>query len=174
MKKKLLFKNSTQYSKKAYNKFNQFHNNNNVLKYELFTVLIIILLIYCIVTTIKGKVIPLAVLFLLALIFFVIHRFFGPIRIYKKEVTKKAITKTQTFNFYFYDKFFKVRDNLDFHKQFYFKLHKVYETDEFFYLYIDKQYSFIVDKSGFTKGTSEEFSNFIRKKILFKYKNSAE
>lgn len=174
MKKKLLFKNSTQYSKKAYNKFNQFHNNNNVLKYELFTLLIIIMLIYCIVTTIKAKVISLAILFASVLVSFIIYRFFGPIRIYKKEVKKKAITKAQTFNFYFYDKYFKIRDNIDFHKQYYFKLHKVYETDEFFYLYIDKQYSFLVDKSGFTKGTPQEFSDFIKKKVLFKYKNSAE
>lgn len=174
MKKKLLFKNATQYSKKAYNKFNQFHNNNNVLKYELFTVLIIILLIYCIIATIKAKIVPLAILFTSVLIGFIIYRFFGPIRIYKKEVKKKAITKAQTFNFYFYDKYFKIRDNLDFHKQYYFKLHKVYETDEFFYLYIDKQYSFLVDKSGFTKGTPQEFSDFIKKKVLLKYKNSAK
>ena len=174
MKKKLLFKNATKYSKKAYNQFNQFHNNNNILKYELFTLLIILLLIYCIVATIKAKVIPLAILFVLTLIGFVIYRFFGPIRIYKKEVTKKAITKTQTFNFYFYDKYFKIRDNLDFYNQSYFKLHKVYETNEFFYLYVNKQYSFIIDKSGFTKGTSKEFSDFIKKKVLFKYKNSAK
>ena len=174
MKKKLLFKNTTQYSKKAYNQFNQFHNNNNVLKYELFTVLIIILLIYCIVTTIKARIIPLVLLFILILISFVIYRFFGPIRIYKKEVKKKAITKTQSFNFYFYDKYFKIKDNLNFYKQSYFKLHKVYETDEFFYLYVNKQYSFIIDKSGFTKGTPQEFSDFIKKKVLLKYKKSAE
>ena len=174
MKKKLLFKNSTKYSKMAYNKFNQFHNKNNVLKYELFTLLIIILLIYCIVATIKAKVVSLMLLFLAALIGFIIYRFFGPIHIYKKEVTKKVITKTQTFSFYFYDKYFKIRDNLDFYKQFYFKLHKVYETNEFFYIYIDKQHSFLVNKSGFTKGTPEEFSDFIKKKVLFKYKNSAE
>ena len=63
------WQNATQYSKKAYNQFNQFHNNNNILKYELFTVLIIILLIYCIVTTIRAKVIPLVILFFITLSF---------------------------------------------------------------------------------------------------------
>ena len=64
------------------------------------------------------------------------------------------------------------RDKLDFDKISYFRLYKVYETPKYFYLYLTKQYSFIIDKEGFTQGDAKEFSKFIKNKLLwFKYKN---
>ena len=59
MKKKLLFKNATQYSKKLYDEFTRFHNDKNSLSYDLFTVSILILLIFCIAETIKSKIVVL-------------------------------------------------------------------------------------------------------------------
>ena len=67
MKKKLLFKNTTQYSKKLYDEFTRFHTNKNFLVYEIFTVFIIILLMYCIFATLKEKFIMLGILFILIL-----------------------------------------------------------------------------------------------------------
>ena len=169
MKKKLFFKNSTKYSKKVYDEFTRFHNDKNSLTYDLFTLFILILLIYCLVMTIKNKIVFLAIIFSLTLLIFVGYRLFNPFFFYKKEVNKKAVSKEKTFKFYFYDKYFKIRDNLDYDTIYYFRLHKVYETNNFFYLYFDKKYSFIVDKSGFSQGTAEEFSKFIKNKMLFKY-----
>ena len=37
--------------------------------------------------------------------------------------------------------------------------------------YISRDYAFIVSKLGFTKGTSQEFSAFIKKKVFTKYKD---
>ena len=169
MKKKLLFKNSTKYSKKVYDEFTRFHNDKNSLSYDLFTIFIIVLLIYCLVMTIKNKIVFLAVIFGVALIVWVAYRLFNPVFFYKKEVNKKDVSKEKTFKFYFYDNYFKIRDNLDYNTIYYFRLHKVYETKNFFYLYFDKKYSFIVDKSGFSQGTAEEFSKFIKNKMWLKY-----
>lgn len=179
MKKILLFKNSTQYSKKLYDDFTRFHNEKNSPSYDAFTVFILILLIYCIFATIKARIIPLAVTFILSFLVFIGYRLFGPIYLYKKECNKKAITKEQTFKFYFYDTYFKVRNNLDYDKIPYLKLNKVYETEKYFYLYLTKKYSFIVNKTCFSQGTTEEFSAFIKSKMKFKYskyakKNSAK
>jgi len=180
MKKKLLFKNATQYSKKLYDDFTRFHNNKNSLAYDCFTIFILILLVYCIFATIRAKIGLLAILFVLVLITFVVYRLFNPIYLYKKEVKTKAITKEKTFNFYFYDKYFKIRDNLNFDKISYLRLYKVYETQKYFYLYLTKKYSFIINKDGFTQGTAEEFSSFIKNKMWIKYskcentKNSAK
>ena len=180
MKKKLLFKNATQYSKKLYDDFTRFHNSKNSLAYNCFTISILIMFSYCIFATIREKITLLAILFVLALIIFVGYRLFNPIYLYKRELKTKAIAKEQTFNFYFYDKYFKVRDNLNFDKISYFRLHKVYETPKYFYLYLTKKYSFIINKEGFRQGTNEEFSNFIKNKMWFKYskcettKNSAK
>ena len=116
---------------------------------------------------IKFKTVSL--LFVVILIVFAGYRIFNPIYLYKKEVKKKAITKEKLFNFYFYDKYFKVRDNLNSDKIPYFSLYKVYETRKYFYLYLTKKYSFIIEKEAFTLGTSEEFSNFIKNKMWIKY-----
>ncbi len=169
MKKQLLFKNTTQYSKKLYDEFTRFHNDKNNLYYEIFTIFILILLVYCLIETIKSKLVVLSIVFILALIIFTCYRLFNPILIYKKEVKNKAIAKSDTFKFYFYNNYFKVRDKLNFDKVSYFRLYKVYETDKYFYLYLTKRYSFIINKEGFTQGTAEEFSTFIKNKMLFKY-----
>ena len=169
MKKQLLFKNTTKYSKKLYNQFNQFHNKKFSLSYDLFTIFILILLIYCLVVTIRNKLIFLALIFTLTLIGFVGYRVFSPMLFYKKEVNKKTITKEKSFRFYFYDNYFKIREDLNYDKIYYFKLYKVFETKNFFYLYYNKKYSFIVDKSGFSQGTPQEFSKFIKNKMWLKY-----
>lgn len=169
MKKKLLFKNTTQYSKKLYDEFTRFHNNKNSLSYDCFSIFILIMFIYCIYATIKAKFIILAILFIIMLIIFIGYRIFNPVFLYKKEVKTKAITKEQSFSFYFYDTYFKIRDNLDFNKMYYFRLYKVYETKKYFYLYANKKYSFILSKNGFTQGTVEEFSKFIKDKVWIKY-----
>ena len=172
MKKKLLFKNSTQYSKKLYDIFINFHRNKFSLKYDLFTIFILILLIYCLIMTIINKIILLSITFALVIIIFVSYRLLGPIFFYKKEVRKKAITKEKVFKFYFYDRYFKIRDNLNYDTIPYFRLYKVFETKNFFYLYFNKKYSFIIDKAGFTQGTAEEFSDFIKSKMWIKYTNT--
>ena len=169
MKKRLLFKNSTKYSKNLYDEFTHFHDSKNSLAYNLFTIFILILLIYCLVMTIKSKIVFLSILFTLVLIVFICYRLVNPIFLYKKEVTKKSIVKEKTFKFYFYDNYFKIRENLNYDIIRYLKLYKVFETEKYFYLYFNKNYSFIVDKSGFTQGTSEEFSKFIKSKMWLKY-----
>ena len=50
--------------------------------------------------------------------------------------------------------------------------HPIYETNKFFYLYIDNERAFLVNKDGFIRGSSSDFSKFIQKRCLFKYKNS--
>lgn len=179
MKKKLLFKNSTKYSQKLYDDFTHFHNEKNSASYDVFTIFILILLIYCIIATIKAKVIFLTVTFIISFLVFIVYRLFGPIYLYKKESNKEAVTEQQTFKFYFYNSYFKVRDNLESDKISYFKLRRVYETKKYFYLYLTKKYSLIISKASFTQGTAEEFSNFMKTKMKFKYskhitKNSAK
>ncbi len=169
MKKKLLFKNSTQYSKKLYDEFTRFHNEKFSFSYNIFTIFILVLLIYALIVTMKNKIIFLAIVFALSILGFSTYRFFSPMMFYKKEVSKKSVTKEKIFKFYFYDKYFKIRDNLNYDIIPYFRLYKVFETTNFFYLYFTRKYSFIIDKAGFTQGTAEEFSKFIKDKMWIKY-----
>ena len=67
-----------------------------------------------------------------------------------------------TFNFY------KFYFEIDKTRVYYFKLHKVFETKDYFYLYLDEDTAFLVSKSGFKLGTPKDFSEFIKKKCIFK------
>ena len=55
-------------------------------------------------------------------------------------------------------------------KHHYFKIYKVLETETHFYIYIARDYAFIVDKNGFIDSNSDEFKKFIQKKVKLKYK----
>ena len=50
----------------------------------------------------------------------------------------------------------------------YYKLYKVFETEHYFYLYINKNYSFVLSKDGFNIGSSKDFYKFIKRKIWYK------
>ena len=49
-------------------------------------------------------------------------------------------------------------------------LHKIYETPDFFYLYITRENAFLVSKDSFSLGTKEDFSKFLKNKCRLKYK----
>lgn len=170
MSNNMLFKNHTKYSKKNYNLFIQFHNGKFGLIYDLYTITIVILLLYCFITTIKKKMILLSILFFIAICIFIIYRIFQPLYSYKKQTKSKTISKENEIVLYFYERFFKVREKKNIARVRYWQLHKVYETNEFFYLYLTKKNAILVDKKGFSLGNLDEFSNFIKNKAKFKYK----
>ena len=87
-----------------------------------------------------------------------------------KDYHSDKITKEQSFTFSFYDKYFKVYTKKEYSIIYYREIYKIFETDTFFYLYLDSSHSLLLDKSGFKKGTPLDFRNFIKKKCPFKYK----
>lgn len=169
-KNKMLFKNHTKYSKKNYNSFIKFHNGKFGLIYDAYTLFVLILLIYCFVTSLKGQAYMLSVVFFIAMIAFVSYRIFEPLQLHKKQIKSNTISKENEIIFYFYEKTFKIREKAKMVRIYYWQLHKVYETENFFYLYLSKRYAVLVDKSGFTLGTSQEFANYMKKKLKLKYK----
>ena len=52
----------------------------------------------------------------------------------------------------------------------YWKLYKIFENEDYFYLYLDKTHAFLLSKQGFDIGTPEEFREFIKKKCIFKFR----
>lgn len=94
-----------------------------------------------------------------------------PISEVSKDFKSDKIQKEKEFTFVFYEKEFKVRDKINYETIKYRNLHKVFETKYFFYLYGDKTHAYLLDKSGFTKGTVDEFSNFMKKKFLWRFKS---
>ena len=56
----------------------------------------------------------------------------------------------------------------------YLQIHKVFETEKYFFLYLDEKSSLILNKEGFDIGTAEEFSKFIKGKALLKYRKESK
>ena len=89
----------------------------------------------------------------------------------KKKKEKKKKQKNKEFTFFFYEKYIKIKCKRQFERMHYFEIKKIFETEENFFLYLDKKHSLILDKDGFDVGTSEGFSEFIKRRCPFKYSN---
>jgi len=88
-----------------------------------------------------------------------------PAKRYQKTKKKFAQSKETTVTINFYKFYFKIEQKV----YPYLKLYKVFETKEYFYLYVNEENAVLVNKKGFKIGTTEEFTEFIKKKCLFKY-----
>ena len=167
----ILFKNKTKYTKEIYEKYLQFHQNKFGDKYKFITILIILLLSFCIVTNFRCSNYDTGFVLIIFLVLFCFNRFFYPIKKVEKELKTEKFKNEKEFTFIFYDSFFVISDKKNSEKIKYWKLHRIYETKEFFYLYINKDHAFLLDKSSFTKGDTSDFLKFLRKKFGLKYKN---
>ena len=167
---KLLFKNTTKYTKKNYDEFLNFHSEHYKYWYLLYTIFISCIIIFIIAFQVKIHNISISLIFCISLTLFILWRIFHPISEVKKEYESETIQEEKSFTFKFYEKKFFVLNLRSISEANYSDLYKVFETDTFFYLYIDKRHSLLLKKDCFTKGTSYDFSTFIKKKCWYKYK----
>ena len=162
---KPLFKNVTRYTQKNYQQFVRFHNNKFNARYMLYTFIMSLLILYCVILNVLQKNIWFVLIFILILLGFLFIRICIPSIRYKKACNQYKNGKSDTFAFTFYNHFFTIGKI----RYYYFKLHKVYETKDYFYLYFDEDNAALVSKNGFKLGKPNDFSDFIKKKCLLKY-----
>jgi len=166
---KILFENKTKYNKQVYNDFLKFHQAKYGTKYKIYTLLIIILLLFCSIINFKYSNYMVGFIYILALIIFFLYRFFNPVKKVSKELKSEKIKKEIEFTFTFYNDYFCVSDGNKFEKNKYWKLYRIFEDSKFFYIYANKEYAFILEKSNFVVGNKKDFITFIKKKLLFKF-----
>ena len=165
-----LFENRTTYNKDTYIEFIQFHNKTYSFSYTAYTIFWVFLFIIAIYLSFSSQNRLQGLVLTLALICFVTYRIYRPKRIVDKEMKSDKISDNNTNTFIFFDKNFEVTNNNGSFKFKYFMLHKIFETNDFFYLYVNKENAFLVAKDSFTFGTPEDFSKFVKNKCKFKYK----
>lgn len=165
---KLIFKNKTKYTKQVYANFLQFHQNKYGIKYKFTTILTILILSFFIITNLQYSNYPTVFLVVIALVLFCLHQFFYPIKKVEKELKTEKFEKEKEVTYKFYEKFFVISEGMKTEKMKYSKLHRVFEAENFFYLYINIDHAFLLDKSTFTKGNTSEFLKFLRKKTFYK------
>lgn len=166
----LLFKNKTKYTKKVYDEFLNFHSNYYKYSYPLYTAFISLSIILFILVQVKVHNINISIILCIVLTCFILWRIFHPIFKVSKEYQSDKIQNEKEYTFKFYEQKFTVEDYNTISTSKYSNLYKIFETEHFFYLYIDRTHSLILEKEKFTSGNSDEFSNFIKKKCWYKYK----
>lgn len=169
---KLLFKNNTKYTKEHYNAFIEFHRKKYGKKIILRGLLLTICGLYIILFNLfRWNWKTLLLLLGIAFILLVMNK----IRM-KQQVrdNKKVVGSQKQFTFYFYEKYIKIKCGRKFDRLRYFEIHRAFETREYFFLYTDEEHSLIISKEGFEVGTAKEFTMFIKKKCLLKYKEEKE
>lgn len=170
IKLKLLFENTTKYSKIIYDKFLAFHEKKYGFTYRAYTAIVTAFILFCLTLQVKYHNFSIAILFCCGLTLFVLWRFFHPVSEVSKEYQSDKIQKEKEYTFKFYNKYFTVQDKKEISKIKYYQLYKAFETSDFFYLYIDKRHAFLVDKTKFKNNKASEFSSFIKKKCWWNYK----
>ena len=169
IKLKILFKNTTQYTKKVYDKFLEFHRKKYRIPYIAFNVIIIACILFCLILQIQYHNFNVAILICVILTVFVLWRYLHPIFEIEKEYKSDKIKKEKVFTFKFYDNYMTCEDLKHISKYKYYRLRKIFETDDFFYIYLNKSHAFLLDKSSFSNNCSSDFSIFIKKKCLMRY-----
>lgn len=169
---KILFKNVTKYNKEIYTDFLKFHQKVFGLKYSFYTAFVIGILLILVATQIRIHNMDLAIILCFVIVGFFLWRYLHPASEVSKEFNSEKIQNEKEFTFTFYEKKIKIRENdmLDTYIIKYNELYKIYETKDFFYLYIDRTHSLLINTNHFIIGNSEDFSEFIKKKCRLKYK----
>ncbi len=171
---KILYKNTTKYNKSVYLEFLQFHKKKFGFQYTFYTAFIIGLLLFCVSLQIKVHNLTLASILCVAITCFLLWRYLHPISEVSKEFHSNKIQNEEEFTFLFYEKYFKMQDTLKENNINYYKLYKVFETSRFFYLYIDKTHSILLDKENFSIGSPDDFAKFMQKKCWYKFKKETK
>lgn len=149
IKLKELFLNKTTYPQELYSQFIKFHNKTYHFSYKSFTIIILGFLLLCLVLQFINHYYVLVCLLTIITISFLLWRIFHPISLVQKEFTSDKIKNNKIFTFKFYDKYFEILDDLQYSKLKYYNIYKVYETNNFFYIYIDKTHALILKKENF-------------------------
>lgn len=168
---KKLFENKTTYTQDVYVDFLKFHNKTYNFSYMLYTIFWSAIFILCIYLSFGSDNRIQGVIITIILIAFIFYRIYHPKKIVDKEMNSDKMSDNNTNTFSFYDKTFEVKNKNGSFTYRYIFLHKVFETSDYFYLYVTKENAFLISKNTFSIGTSEDFSSFIKNKCKLKYKN---
>lgn len=169
-KEKKLFVNKTTYTTDTYVDFLKFHNKKYNLSYIAYTIFWAMLFLFCIIIAFGSKMRLQGVSITIILVAFIIYRILRPKMIVNKEMKSEKISDNNTNTFIFYKSQIEISNKNGKFNYKYANFRKVFETKDFFYLYVTREDAFLVSKSKFSLGNSEDFSNFIKNKCKLKYK----
>ena len=166
-----LFENKTKYSQKEYDIFLKSYAEEYATSDRAYMIFYIVFFGLCMIFAFREREFILAFALLIGLGIYLWYKIIKPFRAVEKDKKSQKLSGNFINKYEFYKNYFKVENPEGTAQIFYFKLYRVVETKSYFYIYISRQYAFIVSKLGFTEGKTEDFSKFIKKKVFTRYKN---
>lgn len=166
-----LFENKTKYSQKEYDIFLKSYEEEYATSDKAYMTFYILFFGLCMILAFKEREFILAISLLIGLGIYLWYKIIRPFKAVEKDKKSQKLSGSFINKYEFFKNYFRVENPEGEAQIFYFKLYRVVETKSYFYIYISRQYAFIVSKLGFTEGKSEDFSKFIKKKVFSRYKN---
>lgn len=168
-----IFKNTTKLTEKEYKIFLKSYQNEHAKADLLYSLFYSIFFIICAIMLLINKDYLVGGILLLGVIAYMIYKYFRTKKIAQNNNKKLNIQITNKYDFY--NNYFDIENQEGSGRIWYVKMYKVVETNTHFYIYISREYAYIISKSGFTKGEEKDFSKFIKKKAMYyKYRNRKE
>ena len=168
---KVLFENKTKYTEDLYNIFLKEYKKEYASSENLFTGFNFFFFGICMFFAFKENELILAFAILIGLIIYFWYKFIRPAT-REIKTRKNPMLKDNFINTYkFYERYFDVENPKGKARTYYLKVYRITETQDYYYIYISREYAFIVSKTEFTEGNNIEFTTFIKKKLLGKYRN---
>lgn len=159
----VLYKAKSKITKENYIKFNNFHlKKKNVAISVIFYVCIVIIYIAAISLLLMREHIFEGILYFIFATFFLLWQIFLP-KIFVNRILKtdKITGKTEN-EFKFGKEKFSISNEYGMATISYTDLHRIYETNEFYYLYLNNRQAYIVEKQGLRKEEIEGISNIFK------------
>ena len=166
-----LFENRTKFSQKEYDIFLESYKNEFEKSDYGYIVYYIVFFGLCMILAFMQGEIILGITLLVGLGIYLWFKIIRSNKLVEKAKKSQKVSGNFVNKYEFYKNYFKVENPEGKTQILYFKLYRVVETKLYFYIYISRQYAFIVSKLGFTEGNPENFSEFIKKKVHMRYKN---
>ena len=166
-----LFENRTKYTQKEYDIFLKSYANEYSTSENLYMLFNFGFFGLCMIIAFIEKEIVLAIGILVGLGIYFWYKLIRPA--VRTQKTKKSNKLNGEFTniFKFYQRYFDVQNPEGKAKIYYAKIYRVVETKQYYYIYLTREHAFIISKIGFTKGNVLDFTEFMKKKVFFKYKN---
>ena len=166
---KVLYKNKTKYTLDVYDKYLQFHRKKFGFRYNLYTIIFSILILFCLIINLVYGQIFLALIFTVILACFIWYRMFFQNKKAEKEAKTDKFKNEKEYEFVFYNDKLVIYDGKKHQNVKYWHLYRIYQTKNYFYLYIDKERAFLLNKNNFTVGKPSNFFKFIKKKTWYRF-----
>ena len=167
---KPLFQNKTTLSKNIYIELLAFQQKKFGWRYTVYTAFFSLLFILLISFLFANHYFAQGFIFFAIFVCFSTYQFIQPTRKNTKEFHSDKVQNNLVNTYSFYKNYFVIKNTMGSDKIAYYKLYRVFETKNYFYLYLDKTNILVLDKSGFLLGTIQDFKKFMKHKMWLKFK----